>query len=129
MQERIQAELKILRKCYPDMEYVPDGEWVRIPGYPLPLGWNHEQTDVAFQIPPGYPGAHPYGIYVPAGLRYQDAQPQNYKEPTENKVPFQGTWGIFSWQPDNWSPSANITAGSNLWTWVRSFSIRFEEGA
>ncbi len=129
MQERIQEELTLLRDSYPDMEYVPDGQWVKIPRYPLPPGWNHEHTDVAFQIPTGYPGAHPYGIYVPTGLRYQNAQPQNYTEPAKTNPPFQGVWGIFSWQPETWNPSAEITAGSNLWTWVRGFSVRFKEGA
>lgn len=127
MQERIQKELEILRKFYPDLEYVSEGQWVKIPNYPLPSGWNKDSTDVAFQIPPGYPGAHPYGIYVPTGLCYQDKQPQNYT--VNNNPSFEGSWGIFSWQQDNWKPTDKITAGSNLWTWARSFSIRFEEGA
>jgi hypothetical protein len=128
MQERIQEELALLRKSYPDTEYVPDGQWVRIRKYPLATGWNSENTEVVFQIPAGYPGAHPYGIYVPAGLLYQGARPQNYTEPAQTKPPFQGTWGIFSWQPANWSPSAKIVSGSNLWSWVRGFSARFKEG-
>jgi len=129
MQERIDEELAILRKSYPDMEYVPDGQWVRIPDYPLPHGWNRERTDVAFQIPPqGYPGAHPYGLYVPAGLRFGGVQPHNYTEPANDEPPFAAAWGVFSWQPEHWNPAANVTAGSNLWTWVKSFFIRFREG-
>lgn len=129
MQDRINEELAILRKSYPDMEFVPDGQWVMIPAYPLPSGWNRVQTDVAFQIPPqGYPGAHPYGLYVPTGLRFGSTKPNNYTEPANNKPPFSGAWGIFSWQPEQWNPAANVTAGSNLWTWVKGFSARFREG-
>lgn len=128
MQERIQEELALLRKSYPDLEYVSSGQWVRIPRYPLAVGWNQEHTEVVFQIPAGYPGVHPYGIYVPSGLCFKGAQPKNYTEPAQTKPPFPGSWGIFSWQLDNWSPSSKITAGSNLWNWVRSFSARFKEG-
>lgn len=129
MQERIINELAILRNTYPDLEFKEDGCWVRIPDYLLHPGWNRNKTDAAFQIPAGYPGAHPYGIYAPVGLQYNGNKPQNYKEPAKNRPPFSGSWGIFSWQPENWNPSAKITAGSNLWTWVRSFSVRFKQGA
>lgn len=129
MQERIIDEIALLRNSYPDLEYIEEGGWVKIPKYPLPTGWNREQTDVAFQIPTGYAGVHPYGIYVPTGLRYNDVPLKNYKEPAENQIPFEGVWGIFSWQPENWNPSSKITAGSNLWTWARSFAVRFKEGA
>lgn len=129
MQERILNEVEILTKAYPDLEYVPEGQWVKTSNYPLPAGWNKDSTDVVFQIPPGYPGAHPYGIYVPTGLCYQDKQPQNYTTPAKNNIPFKGSWGMFSWQPENWKPADKITAGSNLWTWMRSFSLRFKEGA
>ena len=129
MNDRISEELDILRQSYPGLEYVPSGQWVRIPDYSLPPGWNRQATDVAFQIPsPGYPGAHPYGLYVPAGILFGGTRPRNYTEPANNKPPFTGVWGVFSWQPENWSPAAHISAGSNLWTWVKGFSVRFREG-
>jgi len=129
MEDRVREELNILRKSYEEMEYIPEGQWVKIPRYRLPSGWNRESTDVVFQIPSkGYPGAHPYGLYVPAGMKFGETIPKNYTEPANNTPPFSGSWGIFSWQPEQWIPSANITAGSNLWAWVRGFSERFKEG-
>jgi len=128
LKKRIQEELDILRKYYPKMEYYPKDQWILIPDYPLPHGWNHAQTDVAFQVPNGYPGTQPYGIYVHQGLQHQSRPPQNYKEPASTQPPFKGIWGILSWQAEHWNPSATITAGSNLWTWVRGFAVRFEEG-
>ncbi len=59
MQQRMNDELDLLKTRYPDVEYRPDGQWARIPSYPLPPGWNFTETQLAFQIPPQYPGVHP----------------------------------------------------------------------
>ena len=73
MEERIAQELELLRKHWPDLEYVEEGRWVRLPRYSLPKGWNRSETDVAFQILPGYPGTPPYGFYVPVGLTFAES--------------------------------------------------------
>ena len=72
MEERIQQELALLRQRYPNLEYQEQGQWVRIPDHRLPPGWDRLATDVAFQIPVGYPGTPPYGIYVPVGLTFEE---------------------------------------------------------
>jgi hypothetical protein len=132
MQERIDAELALIRQRFHDAEYHEQGHWVRIPSYPLPEGWNRSSTEVVFQIPVdrGYPARHPYGIYVPAGLQFQVAGPDNYKDRAPTQPPFPGTWGIFSWQPADgqWRPTADIRKGSNLLNWVVGFADRFQEG-
>ncbi len=103
---------------------------MRLPRYPLPPGWNRTETAVAWQIPPGYPGTPPYGIYVPAGLHFNGSRPNNYTEPAGTRPPFGGSWGIFSWQPANgqWRPSTDVAKGVNLLTWVLGFGERFREG-
>ncbi len=130
MQERIDDELALIRQRFPDVEYRREGQWVRVPSYPMSGGWNRTETDVAFQIGEGHPGTPPYGIYVPAGIKYQDAIPSNYKEPADNAPPFEGSWGVFSWSPDDgeWRPTADIRKGSNLLNWVIGFANRFREG-
>jgi len=130
MQERIDQELALLVQPYPNLEYVAGGQWVRIPSYPLPPGWNRTTTDIAFQIPAAHPGTPPYGIYVPAGIQYNGARPNNYAEPAGIQPPFGGIWGIFSWQTGDgqWRPTANVTSGANLLNWVRGFADRFREG-
>ena len=130
MDERIQQELVLLRGRWPNLEYRPDGHWIRIHGYPLPLGWNRSETDVAFQVPVGHPGTPPYGIYTPSGLTFNDQRPDNYVEPAQVQPPFGGTWGIFSWRPDDgeWRPTADLATGSNLLNWIVGFAGRFKEG-
>jgi hypothetical protein len=131
MPDRIEQELALLRKYYTGLEYVAAGQWIRIPDYRLPEGWNRATTDVAFPIPVGYPGSPPYGIYVPAGVQYQEAKPKDYTEPASNAPPFAGSWGILSWTPSDgaWRPTANLESGPNLLNYVQGFAARFREGA
>ncbi len=127
MRDRIEAELDHLRTRYPELEYRPDGRWVRIPSYPLPPGWNRSETDIAFQIPTQYPGNPPYGFYVPTGLTYNGQRPNNCAD--NNTPPFDASWMLFSWQPDgNWAPGADLRSGHNLLNWVMGFWQRFAEG-
>jgi hypothetical protein len=129
MTERIARELELLRKRWPDLEYVEDGQWVRLPGYPLPEGWSRPSTDVACQIPKTYPGTPPYGIYVPVGLTFKGSPPDNYT-PASTKPPFPGDWGIFSWTQDagGWHATADLTTGSNLFNFALTFAERFQQG-
>lgn len=129
MTPRIEQELDLLRKYYPDLEV--NGMWVRIPDFPIPqnCSWNRKTTDICFEIPPGYPGTHPYGIYVPVGILCDGAKPNDYTEPAKKRPPFPGDWGILSWAPEApWRPTANIRKGPNLVDFVRTFSDRFREG-
>ena len=129
---RIQQELELLRKVYANLEFIEQGLWVRIPEYPLPQGpWNRKTTDIAFQIPVAYPGAPPYGIYVPTGLTYNGAPLNNYQDQASQQPPFQGKWGIFSWTPldGQWKPTSDLLSGPNLLNFVRSFVDRFKEGS
>lgn len=128
---RWQEELDLLRSQHPDVEFIETGYWVRVGRIARPAGWQPSESDVAFQIPAVYPGAHPYGFYVPAGSTFQGKAPGSYTEPGDPRPPFTGTWGKFSWQPEvsDWKPGGAARAGSNLLTWIRGIRARFEEGA
>lgn len=130
MEERIIKELELLRAKFPDLQYKEEGHWILIPAYPLHEGWNKTITDVAFQIPIGYPGTPPYAFHVPVGLQFNGNKPNNYQEPTQNVPPFPGAWGTFSWSPDNgqWRATADLVSGSNLLNWALGFANRFKEG-
>lgn len=130
MQQRIEQELVLLRGRYPKLEYRPEGQWVRIPDYSLPPGWNRAVSDVVFQIQVAHPGTPPYGIYSPSGLTFNGQRPDNYTEPAPSQPPFGGTWGVFSWAPGDgeWRPTADPHTGSNLLNWVIGFATRFREG-
>lgn len=104
----------------------------RLPRLQLPVGWTPNPVDISFQISDAFPGAPPYGIFVPAGLRYNGAMPQNYTEPAAGQPPFGGLWGVFSWavaDGADWRPSNSVEHGVNLLQWVRGFTQRFLEGA
>ena len=132
MQERGKQELALLRSYFPGTEYVEGGQWVRVPDYPLPVDppWNKQRMDVCFQIPPAYPGAPPYGFYVPADLRCGDSPPHNgYKTNLPAKPPFDGDWGFFSWSTDGpWRATADLRTGSNLTNFVQTFADRLRQG-
>ena len=131
MRERIERELEVLRQHFPNLGYREDGQWVRIPAYPLPSGWNLHAPDVVFQIPTAFPGTPPYGFYLPAGVRFNGQVPGNYTEPASTQPPFGGSWGFFSWHVPNWRPTATSdpVRGYSLVSWAKGFSSRFEEGA
>jgi hypothetical protein len=130
MQRRIEQELDLLRKRFPNLEYVEEGHWIKIPAYSMPPGWSQPASDTAFQIPIGYPGAPPYGFYAPAGLRFNGQRPNNYTEPSANRPPFGGDWGMFSWAPNDgqWRATADLSTGCNLLNWVLGFADRFKGG-
>lgn len=130
MIDRIKEELGLLKSKYPDLIFIEEGQWVFIPKYPLPTGWNRTETDIAFQIPIQYPGGAPYSFHVHSGIQFNKTKPNNYVEPSDVKPPFDGGWGKFSWQPETppWMPQTEIHAGSNLYIWVLGFHARFKEG-
>lgn len=128
--QRLLAEQAILSSRFGDVRLASG--WFLIQAYPTYLdGWNRKETTVAIQAQIGYPGTPPYGIYVPAGLRFNNAMPANYQEPTGNCPSFEGEWGVFSWTPDEgtWRPTAEIHAGSNLLNFALGIAKRFREGA
>lgn len=129
MTPRIDAELALLRMVYPGFEYREDGHWVRIPTFRLPDGvWMQAQVEVCFQIPSGIPGEAPYGFYVRPNLALASGSaPNNYTYPAP--TPFGSDWGKFSWVLEPWAPQAEITAGSNMLNFIRSFYGRLKEGA
>lgn len=126
MDRRIEQELALLRGIHPNLRY--HDRWALIPQYELPAGWSPAVLDVVFFIRQGFPGVSPYGIYVPAGIRYNGQQPKNYKEPAPQQPPFEGSWGVFSWEAADWRPTANPRNGHNLVNWVQGFAHRFKEG-
>lgn len=128
--ERIGAEIELLRRAYPNLEQKE--AWVRLSGVALPPGWAPNPIDVSFQISAAFPGAPPYGIFVPAGLRFNGVMPKNYSEPAGSQPPFGGAWGVLSWaiaDGADWRPSASVEHGVNLLQWVHGFQQRFAEGA
>lgn len=125
--DRIEQELTLLQTVFPDLEWRPDAFWVRIPAYPIPSGtWVESEVEVACRIPPTV-GEQPYAFFVRPGLTVVDGrQITNYTYPASTC--FGDGWGQFSWAPEVWAPHADITRGSNMLNFVRSFADRLREG-
>jgi hypothetical protein len=132
MDERIDAEFELIRKYYPTLVISNCKRWGLIEKFVLPPGihWNKEHIPICFNIPNGYPGSAPYGIYVPTDLQCDDKEPLSFRKVADNKPPFEGIWGMFSWSPDagEWKPVADILKGSNLLNFIKTFDDRFKEG-
>lgn len=131
--ERLEQELGLLRTAYPDLEYrlVDGAHWVRIPSYPVPEGWSHEEVEVveaeiAFQIP-AQAGQAPYAFYVRPPLTLTDgATPSNYTSTAT--TPWGSDFAQFSWSPAGpWQAKTDIRTGANMLNFARSFADRLKE--
>lgn len=126
MEERITKEIELLRAKFTNLQYGQNHDWIMIPDFPLPEGWNRRQTKLLFLIPPTYPHAPPDNFYVESGLKLNSGNPiLNYSEGAD--VPIGGAWGCFSWHAETWHPSDNIGNGDNLLTFIRAVNIRLRE--
>ena len=134
MRARIEQELSLLRRHYPEIEHKEHAgeDWFRIPRYPFPPGWRINETaiteaPVVFKIVATYPTGEPYGFAAPAGINFKGQPPSNPGSAVAS--PFEGSWQHFSWAPDGWAPTSDVRKGSNLLVWARSFGHRLKEGA
>jgi hypothetical protein len=126
MEERIIKEIELLHAKFTNLQHGQDHDWVMIPDFPLPVGWNRQQTKLLFLIPPTYPHTPPDNFYVENGLKLSSGNPiLNYTEGAG--VPIGGAWGCFSWHAEKWHPSDNREDGDNLLTFIRAVNIRLRE--
>lgn len=130
MQERVQAEVKLLEREYDDVTLSEDGSHVIVHNLALPRDYNRDQTDVLLKIPDGYPDTPLDNFWVPAGFRL-DGGEQPDRLSTDH-LSFDGqSWDRFSWHLEDdspWRPHADPEEGSNLLTWMHSVEQRLEEG-
>lgn len=126
---RLVREIAGLRKTFEGLLFEDVGQWVLLPRYPFPDKWSERAVSVVFQVPPGYPGAPPYGFYIPADMRF-DGKTPTWQYPASNKPPFDGDWALFSWTIDGqWAaPTTSAMGGCNLRSFVDSFAKRLAEG-
>jgi hypothetical protein len=135
MRGRIRDELELLRRHFGDVVHAEANgrDWFKLARYAMPAGWRIGdagvvEVAVCFLVKGNYPGGAPYGFLGPAGLNFNGVGPNNTGAPP-SPPPFPGGWLHFSWSVENWAATADVGKGSNLLAWVRSFMVRFEEGA
>ena len=126
MTERIIQEIALLKEKYPNLVHGQNYDWVVIPDFPLPDGYNRQITKLLFLIPNTYPHTAPDCFYVETGLRLVSGNmPSNYNE--EMSVPVGGSWGYFSWHPEIWQPKDDIQSGDNLLSFIKVVNLRLRE--
>lgn len=82
--DRRRQDLVLVRLKYPELEHGEQLDWVIIPNFPLPPGWNRDRTRLLFFLPPEYPANPPDNFYVEPGLRTSSgASPGSYDEGVE----------------------------------------------
>lgn len=136
MHARVREEIELLKKQFPDLQCGDQLNWVLIPELVLPLGrFNKAKTKILFIIPAGYPQTGPDNFFVDADLRMSNGATalafNAGSESGSGPAPVAGSWGWFSWHPQNWRPSATIEGGDNLCGFIRSVQmcLRGEESA
>lgn len=126
MQERVTQEIALLEGKYPSLQHGQNDDWVMIPDFPLPAGYNLTTVKLMFLMPNTYPHTAPDCFYVEKGLRLTNGDmPSNYNE--EQYVPIPGPWGYFSWHPEIWQAADEIQMGDNLLTFMKVVNMRLRE--
>ena len=129
---RLEEEYHLIVSVFPNV--VRRGDWFLIPDDARAVrhSWTPDPFPVAFQAQPGHPGQVPYGIYVASSVKVSGKAPDNFTADVSNRPPFEGQWGMLSWQGDSdgvpWIPARDIRAGANLLNFVITFEKRFKDG-
>ena len=128
MNRRIDAELALLRQHYAKVNYLAANtmHWFMVQMLKTPEKWSPVEIPVVFAVTEGYSGAQPYGFFVPDALNLNGKPPSEHQ--AQHPPPFEGKWCFLSWQPEGWHATADVSSGSNLWGWVRTFMHRLREG-
>lgn len=124
--ERVQAEIELLRKRYPDLECIGDG-WCRLARYELPDGWSVGEVELAFRVPPDLPGETPYAFWTRPSVTKNDGGKPSNADGALVSTGFGEGWQQWSWQLEDWNPGDTPRDGSNMVDHVRSISYRFKE--
>jgi len=125
--DRILRELELVRKRFGAVSVSDDLKWFIVERFPLPPGaYNRDTTRLLHFMSRAYPQTAPDNFLVPAGLRTANGEMpgSGYKEGQEH---FGEQWGVFSWHPQQWRPSADIMEGDNLLTFLLSAEKRLRE--
>jgi hypothetical protein len=112
----VQRHFETLEADHPNASLAgnQDGTFtVRVPGIPLPPGWNRQTVDIAFVVPTGYPLANPDCFWAEPDLALASGgAPKNTGQSATPGSPPNWLW--FSWHPGMWDPN-----GSDLGTYLR----------
>jgi hypothetical protein len=122
---RVDAEVALLRRWFRRLAYDDIGRnWVMLPRYDLPRGFNRRATPVLILIPADYPVVPPDGIFVDMGLNI----PGHYFQEKGPRNPFgdkDWAWLCAHLDKRGWRPSADLVGGDNLATLLELYTTIF----
>ena len=131
-EHRLEEEYRLIATVFPTV--VRSEDWFLVPDDVRAKrhGWTPDPFPVAFHAQPEHPGQVPYGIYVASCALVGGQSPNNFSGNASNRPPFEGEWGVLSWQGDNsgtpWVPAQQIEEGANLLNYLITFEERFKDG-
>ncbi len=93
-----------------------DGQWVHVPNFRLPAGWNKREVEILIDVPygnPGYPRVPPEWFWTDRDLRADDGRPIGHFFPeasssyTDRMYVDKG-WGHFCVHVPGWRAANGI---------------------
>ena len=116
---RVYQEVLLLAEQYGVIDYDDeDGDWVHIPYFALPAGWDRQTTGLLIKLPRGYPHVPPDGFHIDRYLRTQDGRRvEHYFEEQGGYNPYADRgWGWFCihLNQGRWRPTSDVGQGDNL---------------
>lgn len=126
---RLDQEEALLVEAFPTARLDREAHLVMLPEHPLPAGWSHQLTDIAFIYPSNYPAGCPDNVLARPDLRLATGQAPESNQGVHSYVGRE--WLQLSWHIDatNWRPAGSVEQGSNLVTYLVGAISRFDEAS
>lgn len=93
----------------------PDGSWVMIENFPLPAGYNYQETSILILLPPDYPLSVRDWFYLDPGLERLDGKPLPHYRFAGHDLEAAG-WKAGCLHIRSWRPAENFWDGHCLLT-------------
>lgn len=128
MKSRIKEEVELVRGKFPAVQHGGNFEWILLPEFPFPKGrFNKASGPILFALPIGYPQTGPDNFFTDVDLRLADgSMPPGFNanaQSSNGPAPIAGPWGWFSWHPNKWTTTAEISTGDNLLVFLTGIQL------
>lgn len=126
---RLEQELALVQKRFAKATLGSSEEYVLIPDFPVPSGWNQPSTRLLVLIPPGYPQVPPDCFYADDTLRLASGALAGNSETGRPQAGQAWLWFSYHLEAADWKPTADPATGSNLQTFLLGIERRLEEAS
>jgi len=112
----MRAEAYLLMKRFGRVEFdVEHFWWFWVHRFPLPPGFNKEESGLLVELDVTYPFTAPKNCYLNRNIRSSTGDPiDHYFSGSYHNKFFSKGWAWLSLHIDGWKPDANIVRGDNL---------------